>query len=85
MQTQATATNIHEFRAYDKVTEWSGPVRQTEDAAWDDAERHNRSLSAQGGYGSAIVAGNDDGRLRDLDGRWIWPPHGRSCGAARWR
>lgn len=78
------AADTREFRAYDKVTEWSGPVRQTEAAAAADASRHNRSLAAQGGYGSAIVAVNDDGRLRDLDGRWIWPPHGRGCGAAEW-
>lgn len=26
-----------EFRAYDKVTEWSGPIRTDVDAAWKDA------------------------------------------------
>jgi len=77
--------HTEEFRAYDKVTEWSGPIRTDVDAAWKDVERHNQTCAAQGGYGSAVVGVNDDGRMRDLDGNWIWPPHGMSCGAVRFR
>jgi hypothetical protein len=59
---------VREYRAYDTTTEWSGPVRQ-------------------GGYGSAIVVTRDpeaSGRIVDLEGQTVWPPDGRSCGAARW-
>ena len=77
-----------EFRAYDVTTEWSGPARTDYDAAVGDAHGHNRRCSAQGGYGSAIVALRDPAapsRLMDADGAPIWPPHGRGTGAARWR
>lgn len=77
-----------EYRAYDTTTEWSGPVRSTIEAAEADADRHNRGCAKQGGYGSAIVVTRDpdsETRLVDLDGASVWPPHGRSTGAARWR
>lgn len=73
------------YRAYDTTTEWSGPPRWTVAAAQRDADRHNTGCASQGGYGSAIVARRDDSdRLLDMDGDYIWPPHGRGCGAARW-
>lgn len=78
----------HEFRAYDTVTEWSGPVRTTIESALADAERHDAGCAAQGGYGSAIVVTRDaesPDLLIDLDGETVWPPHGQSTGAARWR
>ena len=74
-------------RAYDVLTEWSGPVRSETSAAQADADRHNRIAAAQGGFGEAIVVREDPeaaGRLVDEDGRTVWPPHGRSCGAAEW-
>lgn len=74
-----------EYRAYDTTTEWSGPVRDSVEAAERDAQRHNDGCAAQGGYGSAIVVANDDGRLVTLDGEYVWPPHGRTTGAAIWR
>lgn len=73
------------YRAYDRLTEWSGPVSTTVGDAQADAERHNAGCSSQGGYGSARVALRDGDRLQDLNGATIWPPHGRGCGAARWR
>ena len=73
------------FRAYDTVTEWSGPPRSSSVAAERDASDHNDGCAAQGGYGSAIAVQNCDGRLETLDGETVWPPHGRSTGAARWR
>jgi hypothetical protein len=75
------------FRAYDVVTEWSGPPRATVEEAERDAEEHNEGCARQGGYGSAVVAERDEGdRLWNAyTGETIWPPHGRSNGAARWR
>ena len=75
------------FRGYDVVTEWSGPPRATLEEAERDAEEHNEGCARQGGYGSAIVAERDEGdRLWNAyTGETIWPPHGRSNGAARWR
>ena len=76
-----------EYRAYDTTTEWSGPVRASVDEAGRDADEHNVGCVRQGGYGRAIVVTRDPeapGRLVDTDGDTVWPPHGRSCGAARW-
>jgi hypothetical protein len=72
------------YRAFDTTTEWSGPIRQNVSAALADAARHNQGCSDQGGYGSAIVALRDGNRIQTLDGQTIWPPHGRTSGAARW-
>lgn len=80
--TTETAT---EYRAYDVTTEWSGPVRTTEEAARRDAARHNHGCADQGGYGSARVVTRDGARIANLDGSPVWPPHGRSTGAAYWR
>jgi hypothetical protein len=78
-------TTQHQFRAYDTVTEWSGPVRATEAEAEKDADRHDAYCVRQGGYGSAIVVRRTDGdRLETVDGKTVWPPHGRTSGAARW-
>jgi len=44
-----------EYRAYDTVTEWSGPPRLRADDALKDADRHNAGCRKQGGFGSAIV------------------------------
>lgn len=33
----------------------------------------------------AVVVQRDESRLAYLDGSPVWPPHGRSNGAARWR
>ena len=76
---------MHEFRAYDTLTEWMGPERETEFAAKRDAYLHNKGCAKQGGYGSAIVVRRDDGRCAYLDGSSVWPPHGRTTGAVRWR
>ena len=87
----ATAPSL-QVRAYDTTTEWSGPVRSSIGEAWDDAEAHNEGCRTQGGYGSAIVVRRDPeapSRLVYADGEnvgeSVWPPHGRSNGAARWR
>jgi hypothetical protein len=72
------------FRAYDVTTEWQGPPRDTIDAAAVDARAHNDGCRRQGGYGSAVVVENRDGRLVDLDGDYVWPASGRTSGAARW-
>lgn len=84
--TTTTATTLAAYRAYDTCTEWSGPVRSTLAAAQRDATRHNDGCAKQGGYGSAIVVTRLDGgdRLATLGGRTVWPPHGRTTGAARW-
>lgn len=77
-----------EYRAYDTLSEWSGAVRTSREAAARDARNHNRSCWAQRGYGRAIVVTRDPeapSRLMDLRGNSVWPPHGRGCGAARWR
>jgi hypothetical protein len=73
------------YRAYDTTTEWQGSPRATIELAQRDADRHNDGCARQGGYGSAIVAVRDGGRLATINGGTIWPPHGRGCGAARWR
>lgn len=81
-----------ECRAYDTTTEWSGPVRNSIGEAWDDAERHNEACAKKGGYGSAVVVRRDPeapSRLVYADGEnvgeTVWPPSGRTNGAARWR
>jgi hypothetical protein len=78
---------IMEYRAYDTVTEKSGPIRQTRQQAEIDSRDHNDGCAAQGGYGSAEVVTRDPeavGRLVDLDGHEIWPPYGHTAGTARW-
>lgn len=83
-------SNAKSFRAYDTTTEWSGPPRATIEEAEADAAAHNEGCESQGGYGSAIVCRRDPeapSRLEtEEDGEWVsvWPPHGRSNGAARW-
>ena len=79
--------NEKNYRAYDVVTEWSGPPRATTEEAQTDVYNHNVGCAQQGGYGRAMVCMRDPdcfGRLVDLDGIPVWPPHGRSCGSARW-
>lgn len=79
-------TDIY-YRAYDTCTEWSGPIRATPEAAEADAGRHDAGCEQQGGYGSTIIVTEDPecpGRLVDLDGVPVWPPHGRATGAAQW-
>lgn len=76
------------WRAYDKVTGWMGESRDSRDVAERDARRHNSGCARQGGYGSATVVQPDpeDAELCvDAAGETVWPPHGRSCGAVRWR
>lgn len=73
------------FVAYDTTTEWQGPARERVEVARIDAQRHNNSCARQGGYGRAIVARVVGGRLQTLEGETIWPPHGHSCGAARYQ
>ncbi len=76
------------FRAYDTTTEWMGPARETAEAAEADARTHNGGCASQGGYGSAIVVQRDPetpGRCVDMEGRPVWPAHGRSAGTVRWR
>jgi hypothetical protein len=76
-----------EYRAYDTTTEYLGPVRTSIREAQSDCDAHNQGCVQQGGYGSAIVVQRLDGgnRCADLDGNPVWPPHGQSTGAARWR
>ena len=85
MTTNETRLRNAQYRAYDTTTEWSGPVRKTIVDAQRDADKHDEGCASQGGYGSAIVVQRDGGRLADLDGEPVWPPHGMTCGAARWR
>jgi hypothetical protein len=82
--TITTSTTLDAYRAYDTCTEWSGPVRSTAVAAARDADRHNAGCAKQGGGGSAIVVTREGDRLATPSGRTVWPPHGRSMGAARW-
>lgn len=77
------------YRAYDTTTEWMGEARPTIDAADRDAKRHNDGCAKQGGYGSAIVVTQSDPSdtwptCVDLEGKTVWPPHGRTPGAVRW-
>lgn len=77
------------YRAYDTTTEWMGEARPTIDAADRDAKRHNDGCAKQGGYGSAIVVTQSDPSdtwptCVDLEGKTVWPPHGRTSGAVRW-
>ncbi|HZL95499.1 MAG TPA: hypothetical protein VFB99_17720 [Vicinamibacterales bacterium] len=77
-----------EYRAYDLTTAWMGVTRLSVTAAQGDAESHNDGCAKHGGYGRAIVVQRNPeapGRCIDLDGRDVWPPHGRSTGAVRWR
>jgi hypothetical protein len=85
MTTITISTTLAAYRAYDTCTEWSGPVRSTAVAAQRDADRHNDGCGGQGGGGSAIVVTRLEGdRLATPSGRTVWPPHGRTTGAARW-
>lgn len=77
-------SNAKNYRAYDTTTEWMGRPRTTKEAAQADADRHNRGCAAQGGYGSAIVVLRDGDRCQTVNGKAVWPPHGKSCGAVRW-
>jgi len=74
-----------EYRAYETLTDWSGPVRATESEAEADVEERNRVIRARGGIVSAVIAQRQNDRLASLDGEPIWPPYGRTHGAARWR
>lgn len=75
-----------EYRAYEVLTDWSGPVRDDAESAWLDAEERNRAIGARGGTPSAVAARRDGYRLVYADsGSPIWPPSGRANGAARWR
>jgi len=74
-----------EYRAYETLTDWSGPVRATESEAESDVEERNRVIRARGGITSAVIARRRNDRLASLDGEPIWPPYGRTHGAARWR
>lgn len=79
------APTSRDYQGYDTVTEWHGTPRKSLEQAQKDVKRHNRSMAAQGGFGSAIVGVRKGKRLTTLDGRPIWPPHGRSTGSVRWR
>lgn len=75
------------YRAYDTITEWMGKARTSMERAEKDALAHNKGCARQGGYGSAIVVQRDPecpGRCVDLDGKPVWPAHGRSTGTVRW-
>ena len=74
-----------EYRAYDPLTDWSGPARATESEAAADVEERNRVIRSRGGIASAVIAQRRNDRLASLDGDPIWPPYGRTHGAARWR
>lgn len=83
--------SVKNFRAYNTTTEWSGPPRAAMVEAEADADEHNEGCASQGGYGSAIACRRDPEAPNRLeayngDGTWysVWPPHGRSNGAARW-
>ena len=81
-----TATGYTARVQYESVTAET-PSLPTVAEALRDCNRHNRGCARQGGYGSAIVVQRDpdaEGRLVDLDGKTIWPPHGRGAGAAEW-
>lgn len=70
--------------AYDRITEWCGPVRSTRLDAIQDARRHNDGCRSQGGYGSADAFRVDsDGYITDDSERPVWPASGRTHGAAR--
>lgn len=68
-------TTTKMYRAYHPTTEWSGPIRSTIAAAMHDA----RCVG-----GRIVVQRDDDGYLQRLCGTTVWPPHGRSSGAAQW-
>ena len=81
------------YRAYDTVTEWSGPIRDTAEAAERDATAHNKACAQPGrlgnaSYGSAIVVtrdpNTDTDRCVDLGGRTVWPQGSHTHGSARW-
>jgi hypothetical protein len=73
------------YRAYDQNTGWQGQPHKRIKGAMRDALLHNDGCAYQGGYGSAIVVTRDsDGFLVTLEGKLIWPSHGRSNGAVRW-
>src|SRR6185437_5750454 len=45
-----------EYRAYETLTDWSGPARATESEAAADVEERNRVIRSRGGIASAVIA-----------------------------
>lgn len=84
MKITNVVSTVYLFRAYDTTTDWRGPVRDTAAEANADANAHDADLRAAGGYGSALVVTSRNGRMVDLAGVYVYPPHGRTNGAARW-
>ena len=73
------------YRAYDMTSRWQGPVRETILRAQTDADARNAGACAQGGYGTAFVVAERDGRCMDPEtGMAIYPAHGNTCGAEEW-
>lgn len=74
-----------QYRAISVQSDYQGPVRTTVAAAQADADEHDAYHRAQGGFARATVVTRDGDRCATLDGEPVWPSHGRSSGALRWR
>lgn len=74
-----------EYRAISTQSEYQGPVRTTIDAAQKDVDTHDAYHREQGGLARATVVTRDGNHCATLTGEPVWPSHGRSAGALRWR
>lgn len=74
-----------EYRALSTQSDYQGPVRTTIADAQKDADAHDAHHRAQGGFARAAVVTRDGDRCATLTGEPVWPSHGRSSGAVRWR
>lgn len=74
------------FRAYDLVTEWRGPVRDTLSSAFEDGMERSQRIREAGGFVKwAVIAPDPDAPERAViagGGTPVWPPHGKSNGTA---
>jgi hypothetical protein len=76
------------YRAYDMMTEWMGPARDTLDDALEDKAAHEDGCRQQGGWSDCIIVRPDpdcDGRCVTIGGRPVWPPRSNTHGTVIWR
>lgn len=75
---------MNTYTTYGSVRGQCGHKHRTIEAAARCLSSDQAGCRAQGGYSDrAVCAVDEGGYLADLEGRTVWPPHGRSSGAVR--
>lgn len=77
-----------EYRAYDELSQWRGPVRATIEEAERDIDRRlpkRVRVSTCGAIARYVVIESDEFDRSYYAGTNdpVWPDHGRGCGAVR--